>query len=108
MGSVILHESHSVVVTVLRWREGPVACVFPIQMLCQPFGGIAPYTTRMVVGVATANGVPALEMLYHEDGDRLWRALLAFGGWPRSRQRPAGVGLKGRFSDRGSSKRAFR
>ena len=36
----------------------------------------------MVTAVATANGVHALEALYREDGDRLWRALLAFGGDP--------------------------
>ena len=36
----------------------------------------------MVTVVATANGVQALEALYREDGDRLWRALLAFGGDP--------------------------
>jgi RNA polymerase sigma-70 factor (ECF subfamily) len=34
----------------------------------------------MVTVVATANGVHRLEALYREDGDRLWRALLAFGG----------------------------
>jgi RNA polymerase sigma-70 factor, ECF subfamily len=36
----------------------------------------------MVTVVATANSVQALEALYREDGDRLWRALLAFGGDP--------------------------
>jgi RNA polymerase sigma-70 factor (ECF subfamily) len=36
----------------------------------------------MVTVVATANGDQALETLYREDGDRLWRALLAFGGDP--------------------------
>lgn len=36
----------------------------------------------MVTVVATANSVHALEALYREDGDRLWRALLAFGGDP--------------------------
>jgi RNA polymerase sigma-70 factor, ECF subfamily len=36
----------------------------------------------MVTVAAAANGVQQLEALYFTDGDRLWRALLAFAGDP--------------------------
>lgn len=36
----------------------------------------------MMTVAATTDSVPRLEVLYREDGDRLWRALLAFGGDP--------------------------
>lgn len=36
----------------------------------------------MVTVVATADAAQQLETLYRQDGDRLWRALLAFGGDP--------------------------
>jgi RNA polymerase sigma-70 factor, ECF subfamily len=36
----------------------------------------------MITVAATAGGTQQLEALYREDGDRLWRALLAFGGDP--------------------------
>ncbi|HTF39850.1 MAG TPA: sigma factor-like helix-turn-helix DNA-binding protein [Propionibacteriaceae bacterium] len=31
---------------------------------------------------ATANGIQQIEVLYRQDGDRLWRALLAYAGDP--------------------------
>jgi RNA polymerase sigma-70 factor, ECF subfamily len=36
----------------------------------------------MVTVAATASGIHQLEALYRQDGDRLWRALLAFAGDP--------------------------
>lgn len=36
----------------------------------------------MISVAATANGIERFEALYHEDGDRLWRALLLFAGDP--------------------------
>lgn len=53
-----------------------------MEQRCHMLAGSPPYNSRMVIVAATADGTQQIEALYREDGDRLWRALLAFSGDP--------------------------